>query len=144
MPERTSCGSAAGACCEHATPGTTCADGWADMKAQNLQSNLREYPLPLQRLTTPPAQVWGTVAPLAVDLDFAALEAGFAAKEAAKPLGPGGGPRDGAPRPGRAPARRCLLPLQRANNVGIVLTRLKLVRNSGARRQPACRPMIAN
>jgi len=69
--------------------------------------------------------VWGDVAPLAVSVDFAALEAGFAARAASKPQpgAAGAAPAAGGPRP---PARASLLPLQRANNVGIVLTRLRL------------------
>lgn len=75
------------------------------------------------------------VAPLDVSLDFAALEAEFAAREAPRggtgALNPDGGARAGA---ARAPGRPSLLPLQRANNVGIVLARLKL---SPAEARPA-------
>jgi hypothetical protein len=69
--------------------------------------------------------VWGDVAPLAVSVDFTALEAGFAARAAPKPqlYAASGAPAAGAP---RLPVRASLLPLQRANNVGIVLTRLRI------------------
>ena len=62
-----------------------------------------------------------------MSLDFAALEADFAAREA--PRGVTGGlnsDRSAKAGSARAPSRPSLLPLQRANNVGIVLARLKL------------------
>ena len=64
--------------------------------------------------------VWGQLGTSQADVDYAVLEDKFAAKQAVKQIG-GKGP-SGPQRPKQA----MLLPLQRAQNVGVFLTRLKM------------------
>ena len=63
--------------------------------------------------------MWGQLGMSQADVDYAVLEDEFAAKQAVKQIG-GKGP-SGPQRPKQA----MLLPLQRAQNVGVFLTRLK-------------------
>ena len=61
--------------------------------------------------------VWGQLGASTGEVDYAVLEEDFAAKQAVRQVGKGGQQR---PRPAM------LLPLQRAQNMGVFLTRLKM------------------
>ena len=64
--------------------------------------------------------MWGQLGTSQADVDYAVLEDEFAAKQAVKQIG-----RKGPGGPQR-PKQAMLLPLQRAQNVGVFLTRLKM------------------
>ena len=66
--------------------------------------------------------VWGQLGQRHDEVDYKGLEEEFAAKQAVKQIG-GKGPGAGAQ---QRPKQAMLLPLQRAQNVGVFLTRLKM------------------
>jgi len=63
--------------------------------------------------------VWGQLGKSNADVDYEVLEDEFAAKQAVKQIGKGTGAQ-------QRPKQAMLLPLQRAQNVGVFLTRLKM------------------
>ncbi len=63
--------------------------------------------------------VWGQLGKSPAEVDYEILEDEFAAKQAVMQIGKGGGAQ-------QRPKQAMLLPLQRAQNVGVFLTRLKM------------------
>ena len=63
--------------------------------------------------------MWGKLGKSPAEVDYEVLEDEFAAKQAVMQLGNGGGAQ-------QRPKQAMLLPLQRAQNVGVFLTRLKM------------------
>ena len=63
--------------------------------------------------------MWGQLGKSNADVDYEVLEDEFAAKQAVKQIGKGTGAQ-------QRPKQAMLLPLQRAQNVGVFLTRLKM------------------
>ena len=73
--------------------------------------------------------VWGQLGKSPAEVDYEVLEDEFAAKQAVMQIGKGSGAQ-------QRPKQAMLLPLQRAQNVGVFLTRLKMGPAEVSRPQP--------